>query len=68
MVPLYLKGNNPIWVGLAVVVLLTTFIIALVYGFDRRCASAVCGYLGLAIVAPFTALCAGMMLAKPNVK
>ena len=33
MIPLYLKGYNPIWVGLAVVVLLTTFIIALVYGF-----------------------------------
>ena len=31
MVPLYLKGYNPIWVGLVVVVLLTTFIIALVY-------------------------------------
>ena len=45
MVPLYLKGYNPIWVGLAVVVLLTTFIIALVYGFDRRCASAVAGAL-----------------------
>ena len=45
MVPLYLKGYNPIWVGLTVVVLLTTFIIALVYGFDRRCASAVCGSL-----------------------
>ena len=45
MVPLYLKGYNPIWVGLAVVVLLTTFIIALVYGFDRRCASAVSGSL-----------------------
>ena len=45
MVPLYLKGYNPIWVGLAVVVLLTTFIIALVYGFDRRCASAVAGSL-----------------------
>ena len=45
MVPLYLKGYNPIWIGLAVVVLLTTFIIALVYGFDRRCASAVAGSL-----------------------
>ena len=45
MVPLYLKGYNPIWVGLAVVVLLTTFIIALVYGFDLRCASAVAGSL-----------------------
>ena len=43
MVPLYLKGWNPIWVGLAVVVLLTVLIISLVYGFDRRCAAAVSG-------------------------
>ena len=43
MVPLYLKGWNPIWVGLAVVVLLTVLIIGLVYGFDRRCAAAVSG-------------------------
>lgn len=48
MVPLYLKGWNPIWVGLAVVVLLTVLIIALVYGFDRRCAAAVSGsFLGI---------------------
>ena len=50
LVPLYLKGWNPIWVGLAVTLLLTTFIIALVYGFDRRCAAAVSGsFLGILV-------------------
>lgn len=50
LVPLYLKGWNPIWVGLAVNLLLTTLVIALVYGFDRRCASAVSGsFLGILV-------------------
>lgn len=35
LVPLYLKGLSPIWVGLAVTLFLTVLIIALVYGFDR---------------------------------
>ena len=43
MVPLYLKGWNPIWVGLFITLVLTVLIIALVYGFDRRCAAAVSG-------------------------
>ena len=41
LVPLYLKGWNPIWVGLAITLFLTILIIALVYGFDRRCWAAV---------------------------
>lgn len=45
LVPLYLKGWDPIWVGLAITLLLTLLIIALVYGFDRRCAAAVSGCL-----------------------
>ena len=50
LVPLYLEGWNPIWVGLAVTLLLTTLIIALVYGFDRRCAAAVSGsFLGILV-------------------
>lgn len=50
VVPLYLKGWNPIWVGLAVNLLLTTLIIALVYGFDRRCVAAVSGsFLGILV-------------------
>ena len=50
LVPLYLKGYNPIWVGLAVTLLLTTLIIALVYGFDRRCAADVSGsFMGILV-------------------
>lgn len=50
LVPMYLNGYNPIWVGLAINLLLTTLIIALVYGFDRRCASAVSGsFLGILV-------------------
>lgn len=50
LVPLYLNGWNPIWIGLAINLLLTTLIIALVYGFDRRCAAAVSGsFLGILV-------------------
>ena len=50
LVPLYLKGWNPIWVGLALTLFLTVMIIALVYGFDRRCLSAVSGsFLGILV-------------------
>ena len=50
LVPLYLKGCNPIWVGLLVTLLLTVLIIALVYGFDRRCLAAVSGsFLGVLV-------------------
>jgi len=43
LIPTYLKGYNPIWVGIGITVLLTILIIALVYGFDRRCFAAVSG-------------------------
>ena len=50
LVPLYLNGYNPIWVGLLMNLLLTTLIIALVYGFDSRCAAAVSGsFLGILV-------------------
>ena len=50
LVPLYLKGVDPILIGLAVTLILTLLIIALVYGFDRRCASAVSGaFLGVLV-------------------
>ena len=50
VVPLYLRGLNPIWVGLGATLLLTVMIIALVYGFDKRCASAVSGsFLGILV-------------------
>lgn len=50
LVPLYLNGYNPIWVGLTINLLLTTLIIALVYGFDKRCVAAVSGsFLGILV-------------------
>lgn len=50
LVPLYLNGWNPIWAGLAINLFLTILIIALVYGFDRRCAAAVSGsFLGILV-------------------
>lgn len=50
LVPQYLRGWNPIWVGLAITLVLTVLIIALVYGFDRRCAAAVSGsFLGILV-------------------
>ncbi|WP_374045408.1 YibE/F family protein [uncultured Anaerotruncus sp.] len=48
LVPLYLKGHDPVLIGLAVTLALTLLIIALVYGFDRRCMAAVSGaFLGI---------------------
>lgn len=50
LVPMYLKGRDPIWVGLAVTLILTVLIIALVYGFDRRSLAAVSGsFLGILV-------------------
>lgn len=50
LVPLYLKGWNPVWLGLGITLILTVLIIALVYGFDRRCAAAVSGsFLGILV-------------------
>ncbi len=43
MVPLYLKGVNPIPVGLFITALLTVMIIYFVYGFDIKTLSAVSG-------------------------
>ena len=54
LVPLYLKGFNPIWIGLALTLMLTVIIISLVYGFDKRFSSAVSGaFLGILITCVF---------------
>lgn len=49
LIPAFLNGVNPIFLGISMVMLLTIIIISLVYGFDRRCLSAVSG-AGLGIV------------------
>lgn len=43
LVPLYLKGYNPIMIGILITVTLTALIISLVYGFDKRSLSGVSG-------------------------
>ena len=52
LVPCLLRGWNPVWLALAIVLLLTTLILSLIYGFDRRCLAAVSGAaLGIAVTA-----------------
>ena len=43
LVPCLLRGWNPVWVAIALVLVLTAMIISLIYGFDRRCMAAVSG-------------------------
>lgn len=50
LVPVYLKGYNPIFTGLAITLLLTALILSLVYGFERRALAAVSGaFLGILV-------------------
>lgn len=50
LVPLFLRGFNPVLIGLAIVLVLTVVIITLVFGFDRRALSAISGcILGIAV-------------------
>lgn len=43
LIPGLLKGRNPIWVALGLVIALTFIIISLIYGLDRRCLAATSG-------------------------
>lgn len=43
LVPGLLKGWNPIWVALGLVIVLTFIILSLIYGLDRRCLAATSG-------------------------
>ena len=61
LVPCYLKGWNPIWLGLLITLFLTVLIIALVYGFDRRCLAAVSGsFLGILVTCVLGILFTGL--------
>lgn len=58
LVPLYLKGVDPVLVGLAVTAFLTAAILALVYGFDKRLLSSFCGaMLGITLTAVLSVIC-----------
>lgn len=43
LIPCLLRGWNPVWVALGLVLLLTALILSLIYGFDRRCLAATSG-------------------------
>lgn len=43
LVPLFLKGYNPILTGLIAIAIMTFIILALVYGFDKKLISSFCG-------------------------
>ena len=43
LVPLYLRGAQPVFIGMGIAVVLTVLIISLVYGFDARALSACTG-------------------------
>lgn len=49
VVPLYLRGVNPVLVGIMITIVLTAVIISLVYGIDKRLVAAVSG-AGLGIL------------------
>lgn len=52
LVPCLLKGYNPIWVALGMVLVLVVMILSLIYGFDRRCLAASSGAaLGILVTA-----------------
>lgn len=51
VVPLYLKGIDPIVSGAVFITLLSVIIIAMVYGFDRRCFAATAGVMSGVMVA-----------------
>ncbi len=45
LVPAYLNGYSPIWVGIGITVLITAIIIFFVYGWDKRSLTAILGSL-----------------------
>ena len=45
LVPAYLKGYSPVWVGIGIVIFLTVMIIFFVYGIDKRTVTASLGAL-----------------------
>lgn len=52
LIPSLLKGWNPIWVSLGLVLALTFLVLSLIYGWDRRCMAATAGAaLGIMVTA-----------------
>lgn len=60
LVPCCLRGADPILIGGAVTAFLTLMILALVFGFDRRCLAALTGAVaGIAVTCLLSMLCTG---------
>ncbi|MBO5451896.1 MAG: YibE/F family protein [Lachnospiraceae bacterium] len=52
LVPALLKGYNPIWISLFLVLVLTFLVLSLIYGWDKRCVAATTGAaLGILVTA-----------------
>lgn len=52
LIPSLLKGWNPIWVSMGLVLVLTVLVLSLIYGWDRRCLAATLGAaLGILVTA-----------------
>lgn len=61
LIPLLLKGVNPLLIGMSVSLLLTVLIISLVYGFDKRCLSAcTASFTGIVITALLSIICSAV--------
>ena len=45
LVPLYLKGYSPVWIGIIITTILTTIIISFVYGINKKTLTAILGSL-----------------------
>lgn len=54
LVPCMLKGINPIWISMGIVLAMTMISLSLIYGFDRRCLASSLGvFLGIIVTATF---------------
>lgn len=52
LIPGLLRGWNPIWISMALVMVLTVLVLSLIYGWDRRCLAATTGAaLGIMVTA-----------------
>ena len=52
LIPSLLKGWNPVWVSMGLVLVLTVLVLSLIYGWDRRCLAATLGAaLGIGVTA-----------------
>lgn len=54
LVPCMLKGINPLWISMGIVLAMTMISLSLIYGFDRRCLASSLGvFLGIIVTATF---------------